>query len=595
MISINYDAHECEASISSSEIDGGWIHIRRLFSDCVDETKYISDSELRMPWWGFLGTRKRLLKVIRLYRIQFSISKSAQSELKKAIFREERFANPEVRGQLTAKEILAKLGEGGFSRELKKPQLRNLQHMMGFHAAATFSVPGSGKTTEALAYYTINKKADSRLIVFSPINAFAAWEEQLEECLKDIGTKFVRLRGGINNIAETLTDLSPALMLMSYHQFAREGVRTILANYILEKTSFIFLDESHRIKKGIEGKIGSHLLGISHIPDWKLVLSGTPMPNSVSDLIPQFSFLYPEIEVDENNVIDLIRTVYVRTTKKELEIPPVKRSIISLKMSAGQEKLYDLARKESFRRFEEAVERDARTTLRRIGRSALRLLQIASNPTLLTNVEGIRGVDDILDEVLEDDDSPKIVWTCDRARMLAASGRKVIIWTSFVANVETISYRLKDLGADYIHGGVEPGDEDEEDTREAKIKRFHDDPNAFVLVANPAAASEGISLHTVCNNAIYVDRTFNAAHYMQSEDRIHRLGLPADAKIEVEILMSEKTIDERVNNRLIMKVNKMAEVLEDTSLVIDPIEYSLEGDGVDEDDMQEIIEHLSGD
>jgi hypothetical protein len=31
-------------------------------------------------------------------------------------------------------------------------------------------------------------------------------------------------------------------------------------------------------------------------------------------------------------------------------------------------------------------------------------------------------------------------------------------------------------------------------------------------------------LHKVCQNAIYVDRTFNAAHFLQSEDRIHRLG-----------------------------------------------------------------------
>ena len=90
------------------------------------------------------------------------------------------------------------------------------------------------------------------------------------------------------------------------------------------------------------------------------------------------------------------------------------------------------------------------------------------------------------------------------------------------------------MGADFIHGGVDAGDENDFDTREGKIKRFHTDDTCKVLVANPAACSEGISLHKVCQNAIYLDRSFNAAHYMQSEDRIHRLGLAPDAKPQIE-------------------------------------------------------------
>ena len=78
----------------------------------------------------------------------------------------------------------------------------------------------------------------------------------------------------------------------------------------------------------------------------------------------------------------------------------------------------------------------------------------------------------------------------------------MLIWSCFVRNVELIAFRLKDLGAEFIHGGVDAGDETELDTREGKIKRFHTDKNCMVLVANPAACSEGISLHKVCQNAI---------------------------------------------------------------------------------------------
>jgi SNF2 family DNA or RNA helicase len=146
-----------------------------------------------------------------------------------------------------------------------------------------------------------------------------------------------------------------------------------------------------------------------------------------------------------------------------------------------------------------------------------------------------------------------------------------LIWTSFVANVELIAQRLTDLGAVYIHGGVDAGDEDDEETREGKIKAFHDDKSIRVMVANPAAACEGISLHKICQNAIYVDRTFNAAHYLQSEDRIHRLGLEKHQSPTIEILECRATIDEIVRGRLNFKVDRMSAVLEDPSLNVDPV------------------------
>ena len=49
-----------------------------------------------------------------------------------------------------------------------------------------------------------------------------------------------------------------------------------------------------------------------------------------------------------------------------------------------------------------------------------------------------------------------------------------------------------------------------------------------ILIGNPKKGGEGISLHYNCHNAIYLDRTYNAAEYLQSRDRIHRIGMPSD-------------------------------------------------------------------
>jgi hypothetical protein len=95
-----------------------------------------------------------------------------------------------------------------------------------------------------------------------------------------------------------------------------------------------------------------------------------------------------------------------------------------------------------------------------------------------------------------------------------------------------------------------------------------------------------------------VDRTFNAAHYLQSEDRIHRLGLQKDQVPTVEILECEGTIDEIVRLRLGMKVARMSSVLEDPSLNVDPIPFDLarydedDDTGITEEDIAAIVRAL---
>src|SRR3546814_10790138 len=61
-----------------------------------------------------------------------------------------------------------------------------------------------------------------------------------------------------------------------------------------------------------------------------------------------------------------------------------------------------------------------------------------------------------------------------------------------------------------------------EGSREAIIDGFHRAPGQAILIANPQAVGESISLHKACRTAIYFDRAFNAGRYIQSKDRIHR-------------------------------------------------------------------------
>ena len=116
-----------------------------------------------------------------------------------------------------------------------------------------------------------------------------------------------------------------------------------------------------------------------------------------------------------------------------------------------------------------------------------------------------------------------------------------------------------------------------------------------LMIANPQAGGEGISLHRVCHYAIYLDRTFNAAHYLQSVDRIHRLGLPNSVNTFIEIIIAKNTIDEVVLKRLNIKTKSMSKVLDDPGLLklaYDPEELEDNSLGLDKEDINSISEHL---
>lgn len=583
---IDLDRDNLEAVLSVQEPGRQWSGIVRIMQEQDDEARQVSGTELRLPWWAFIAARKALGYVVARDNITVDFTAAAQTALQKVNDREETLEVASSVKEISDAVIDSKLKDGGFTRSLKSFQRRNLRRLCRLPVGADYSVPGSGKTSEALAFFAFFRTKNARLLVVAPKNAFAAWEEQLQLCMEKEDRSFVRLIGGRRAIERTLSEHSPVYMLVTYEQFPTAV--DVITRYLRRFDAFLVLDESHRIKGGTARVRANSILRASQVASQRLVLSGTPLPNSVADLVPQFRFIAPELDADEASIAEQMSPFFVRTTKKDLGLPDPIRSVVSIPMAEMQRRLYELLKSEAARDAKSALSRGEKRAFRQIGRSATRLLQFVSNPSLL--IGKVSEFDSQLGAVVEEGDSPKLEWVCRRARQLARQKRKVIIWSSFVQNVEIVSERLADLGADYIHGGVEASSEAEQDSREAKIKRFHDDRSAMVLVANPAACSEGISLHTVCHHAIYLDRNYNVAQYIQSEDRIHRIG--SDEQKYVEILASPDSVDESVGRRLNLKIGRMADVLNDPGLRLNPVEVDPDSIDLDSDDVIDLFEHL---
>ncbi|MDR0750975.1 MAG: hypothetical protein LBF12_00080 [Christensenellaceae bacterium] len=144
-----------------------------------------------------------------------------------------------------------------------------------------------------------------------------------------------------------------------------------------------------------------------------------------------------------------------------------------------------------------------------------------------------------------------------------------------------------------IYGATPIADENinEEDeeyslTREFVVKEFHKPDSTYkVIIANPFAVAESISLHKACHNAIYLERSFNAAHFLQSKDRIHRYGLMPNVVTNYYYLLSADSIDLTIHERLAEKERRLLKIIE--SMPIPLFDNTLEGSG--DDDIKAVL------
>ena len=441
-------------------------------------------------------------------------------------------------------------------RILTPHQLRNVAQLYRYNSSATFSVPGAGKTTEALALFCLKSKKESKLLVICPKNAFMAWDEGLKECL-NTNEMFNRLTLSLEECKRLLSS-NPKFSIINYDRMDnRWDYINILIDFCIKNEVTIFLDESHRIKN-MAGMQSKTTLKLAPYAKEKLIMSGTPLPNKTIDLIAQFQFLYPNRLINESNIISSMNKVYVRTTKDELGLPDRILLNIPVPMSKSQKELHDMLIDEFKLEFS-GFNSKTKITARKL-RHVMKLLKICSNPQLLAE----DSYTPKKFKLLFRDECAKMDKVCEIVRNNYMVGKKTLVWSTFRNNIDLLTLRLKDLGAEYIYGGVKTGDKNDPSTREYKINKFNNSSECNVLIANPAAASEGINLHTSCDHAVYMDRTFNAGQYLQSMDRIHRLG--SISKKYITVLYHENSIDERIDKALKLKMANMQKVLNDKSI-----------------------------
>lgn len=494
------------------------------------------------------------------------------------------------------------------NRSLYELQLLSAYHLAFAQNACNFSVPGAGKTSVvygAFAYLSnlapTDKKYVDKLLIISPLSAFGPWELEYEECFGEKpSTKRLNGTVSVEEKKQYLYSLNPAkITLLSYASVPK--LTEELIYFLRNNKVMVVLDEAHKIKNTNGGITASGVLDIAAYCSSRVVLTGTPAPNGYEDLYNLYKFIWPTKKVipfevyqlkdmskasEDSRVETLLHAIepfFIRVKKSDLGITPATENApIIVPMGESQRRIYDIIEKKYMSDI--VSNKDSRFKQDLVKARLIRMMQAATNPALLSvplkkfaDYGGfdadVVGEDDILiRDILQytsNEVPAKFVKAKEIIEKIISEGGKVIVWAIYVKNILDFEEYLKSQGIDCktLYGAtpVATGDEDEDtvETREKIIADFHRKDSSFsVIIANPFAVSESISLHKVCHNAIYIERSFNAAHFIQSKDRIHRYGLKPGTQTNYYYLLSENSIDEVIHDRLIAKETRLREIIE---------------------------------
>lgn len=418
-----------------------------------------------------------------------------------------------------------------------------------------FDEQGSGKTVMTIAAYDILKNSNEidAMIVVCPKSMMSEWP-------KDIN-KFT-FNAYITVVADGIVARRRESALSNFDIIivGYEGLESIMQPLISKSTNRRYLlvaDESFFVKNK-DAQRSETINKLRNFCKKCFVLCGTPAPNSPYDLINQMNLAdlgyafggfikSKDVNADRDRISNLLeqRGSYIRRLKTEIldDVPEKYFHIYKVPLIGQQALMYENARfnleLELINLGNQKFKRSIASYLQK--RAAL--LQICSCPDAIDP-----SYTEVPAKYLELD---KIIET------LFAKGRKLIVWSFYKKSIDALIERYEIHKPLRIDGSVGSSE------RKDAVNIFQNDPGRMLLIANPAAAGAGITLHA-SYDAAYFSYSNKAADYLQSLDRIHRRGQQS-SQVNYYLFVCQNTIEENEIKRLRAKEVSQGQLLGDYS------------------------------
>ena len=394
-------------------------------------------------------------------------------------------------------------------------QKETIHSLLAHQKFGIFSEMGTGKTIAVLAVVKILEK---QALIVCPKSVIPVWRSE---------AKKIGLVEGRNFIIHTYESVQKRKMIVG--------------------ESILILDESHKIKNRKANRT-AHCVALAQTAQRVYLLTGTPGANRPEDLWQQGAILDSDLFGSYYNFLkrfcilgnrfsawaitgyqnlagmsNLLSKVSIRHKKEDcLDLPEKIFSSQYFDFEPEQKKMYQEIKNE----LETQLTTGEIVSVSNALSQLMRLIQISSHPKTLDQnySESTEKIEFLKEFVSEDFENSHL-----------------IIFASFHVTVDIISAALSNHSVKIIDGRTSL------DERTQILQWFQQAPcengKKKILVGNPATMGEGLNLQ-IASTVIFFDRTYNLTHYLQAQDRVHRIG--QTKKVNIINLLYDNSIETRI-------------------------------------------------
>ena len=364
----------------------------------------------------------------------------------------------------------------------------------------------------------------------------------------------------IHNWLNELGRFAPWLRVLVHVGGAREMKTSVFKKYDVVLTTYgtlrndiglfskyvfghIILDESQNIKNP-DSKAAQAVFSLQGMH--RMVLTGTPIQNSLADIWSQFNFLNPGMlgsyqhfmkyyasplsknhgDLAGDKLRNMIGPFILRRTKEEVatELPALTETAVFCAMTDEQLSLYESEKSKIRNSILEKFENEGSSNASvLVLRSLMMLRQLANHPRMV--------------EAASPAGSGKFSEVTENLETLLAENHKVLIFSSFVRHLKLVEEFCIDSGFRYamLTGATT--------NREKVINSFKKDKDTQLFLISLKAGGVGLNL-TEADYVFILDPWWNPAAEMQALNRAHRIG--QDKNVFVYRFITKDTVEEKI-------------------------------------------------
>ena len=392
---------------------------------------------------------------------------------------------------------------------------------------------GLGKTLQALAFLSALRKErgfSTVSLVVCPASLLENWKREATRFCPEL---LSYIHHGTNR-SEEATELGKNdLIITSYGTLVRDLE-------IFECMPFLCVigDEAQHLKnrKTNNAKAMSSLNS-----EGRVLLTGTPIENSVSDLLSLLEFLLPGARPNlppasrgderiwhERRILKESAPYLLRRSKKDVapELPEKIEQVLYVDLTEEQKDCYAKVRQSAENELNSMADSGSSEGAMRMKTltQLLRLRQTCCDPRLV-------DPDFPADQSAKLNAFRELLYTC------LEGGHRMLVFSQFVKVLQLLKSELEAAGLSFCY--LDGSSKD----RMAQVDRFQEDDTVPVFLISLKAGGTGLNL-TAADVVVHFDPWWNPAAEAQASDRAHRIG--QDKQVTVYKLITSGTVEENV-------------------------------------------------